>query len=81
MRPIDSWDGYWGISTKDVGQVLGALPNSVLQIILRVNSPAAKHSRASRSSRFVVTDEIDLAGIISVLALPTDALAKYPQLI
>jgi ATP-dependent protease ClpP protease subunit len=37
--PIDSWGGYWGISTKDMGIVLDALPDSVTQIILRINSP------------------------------------------
>lgn len=37
--PIDSWGGYWGISAKDVGSVLDALPESVSQIILRINSP------------------------------------------
>lgn len=37
--PIDSWGGYWGISAKDVGGVLDALPESVNQIILRINSP------------------------------------------
>lgn len=40
--PIDSWGGYWGISTKDVGLVLDALPDSVDQIILRVNSPGGE---------------------------------------
>ena len=40
--PIDSWGGYWGISTKDVGQVLDNLPDSVSQIILRVNSPGGE---------------------------------------
>lgn len=37
--PIDSWGGYWGISAKDVGGVLDQLPESVNQIILRINSP------------------------------------------
>lgn len=36
--PIDSWGGWWGISTKDIGEVLDALPESVTQIILRINS-------------------------------------------
>ncbi|MBO3663726.1 head maturation protease, ClpP-related [Microbacterium stercoris] len=37
--PIDSWGGFWGISAKDVGGVLDALPESVSHIILRINSP------------------------------------------
>jgi len=40
--PIDSWGGYWGISTKDMGIVLDALPDSVTQIILRINSPGGE---------------------------------------
>lgn len=40
--PIDSWGGYWGISAKDVGEVLDALPTSVEQIILRINSPGGE---------------------------------------
>lgn len=40
--PIDSWGGFWGISTKDMGIVLDALPDTVTQIILRVNSPGGE---------------------------------------
>ncbi|MFD4957140.1 head maturation protease, ClpP-related [Microbacterium sp. NPDC058389] len=40
--PIDSWGGWWGISTKDVGEVLDTLPDSVTQIILRINSPGGE---------------------------------------
>lgn len=40
--PIDSWGGWWGISTEDVAHVLDALPQSVEQIILRINSPGGE---------------------------------------
>jgi ATP-dependent protease ClpP protease subunit len=40
--PIDSWGGWWGINTKEVGAVLDALPDSVEQIILRINSPGGE---------------------------------------
>lgn len=40
--PIDSWGGYWGISTKDVSGVLDSLPDSVTQINLRINSPGGE---------------------------------------
>ncbi|WGD38482.1 head maturation protease, ClpP-related [Lysinibacter sp. HNR] len=40
--PIDSWGGFWGISTKDMGTVLDALPDTVTQIILRINSPGGE---------------------------------------
>ncbi len=42
--PIDSWGGWWGISTKDIGKVLDALPETVDQIILRINSPGGEVS-------------------------------------
>lgn len=40
--PIDSWGGWWGVSASDVSDVLDALPDSVSQIILRVNSPGGE---------------------------------------
>lgn len=40
--PIDSWGGWWGVSAADVSDVLDALPESVSQIILRVNSPGGE---------------------------------------
>ncbi|VXB75436.1 head maturation protease, ClpP-related [Pseudoclavibacter sp. 8L] len=40
--PIDSYGGFWGISAKDVGAVLDALPDSITQINLRVNSPGGE---------------------------------------
>jgi len=40
--PIDSWGGFWGVSAKDVGAVLDALPDSVEQIVLRINSPGGE---------------------------------------
>lgn len=40
--PIDSWGGMWGISTEDIGQVLDSLPDSVTEIVLRINSPGGE---------------------------------------
>lgn len=40
--PIDSYGGWWGISTEDVARVLDALPASVEQIVLRINSPGGE---------------------------------------
>lgn len=37
--PIDSWGGWWGINTKDVSDILDALPDTVTEVILRINSP------------------------------------------
>lgn len=40
--PIDSWGGWWGISTDDVAKVLDSLPESVSEIVLRINSPGGE---------------------------------------
>lgn len=40
--PIDSYGGWWGISAGDVSDVLDNLPDSVTQIILRINSPGGE---------------------------------------
>jgi ATP-dependent protease ClpP protease subunit len=40
--PIDSWGGFWGVSAKDVSAVLDALPDSVSEIRLRINSPGGE---------------------------------------
>ncbi|OZD48640.1 hypothetical protein CH252_19120 [Rhodococcus sp. 06-1477-1B] len=40
--PIDSWGGWWGISAEDMARVLDALPASVEQIVLRINSPGGE---------------------------------------
>lgn len=40
--PIDSWGGWWGISASDVSDVLDALPDTVSQIVLRINSPGGE---------------------------------------
>lgn len=37
--PIDDWGGWWGVSAEEVSDVLDALPDTVTQIILRLNSP------------------------------------------
>ena len=40
--PIDSYGGFWGISTKDVSEVLDELSDDVTQIVLRINSPGGE---------------------------------------
>lgn len=40
--PIDSWGGWWGVSASDVSDVLDDLPDTVTQIILRINSPGGE---------------------------------------
>lgn len=40
--PIDSWGGEWGVSAEEVSAALDALPDSVSEIQLRINSPGGE---------------------------------------
>jgi ATP-dependent protease ClpP protease subunit len=84
--PVDSWGGYWGISTKDVGQVLDALPDSVTQIILRINSPGGEAFEAIailnmfRAHKATVTAVVDglAASAASIIAAGCDETVMSP---
>ena len=84
--PIDSWGGYWGISAKDVGGVLDALPDSVSQIVLHINSPGGlvfegmailNMLRAHRATVTAVVDGI-AASAASVIAAGCDETVMSP---
>ncbi|MBW8025298.1 peptidase [Clavibacter michiganensis subsp. michiganensis] len=84
--PIDSWGGFWGISTKDVGGVLDALPETVTQIVLRINSPGGEVFegmailnllRAHRASVIAVVDGL-AASAASFLAAGCDETVMSP---
>ncbi|UFU03445.1 ATP-dependent Clp protease proteolytic subunit [Ruania suaedae] len=84
--PIDSYGGFWGISTKDVGQVLDALPDSVSQVILRINSPGGEvfegvsilnMLRAHKASVTAVVDGL-AASAASVIAAGCDETVMSP---
>lgn len=84
--PIDSWGGFWGISTKDVGEVLDTLPESVTQIILRINSPGGEvfegvsilnMLRAHKASVTAVVDGL-AASAASVIAAGCDDTVMSP---
>ena len=84
--PIDSWGGYWGISAKDVGGVLDALPESVTQIILRINSPGGhvfegiSIKTLLRAHKAKVTAVVDglAASAASVIATGADETVMSP---
>lgn len=84
--PIDSYGGYWGISTKDVGQVLDALPKSVEQIVLRINSPGGEVFEGVsilnmlRAHKATVTAVVDglAASAASVIAAGCDDVVMSP---
>lgn len=40
--PIDSWGGIWGVSAEEVSAALDALPSTVTNIQLRINSPGGE---------------------------------------
>lgn len=84
--PIDSWGGWWGISTKDVGAVLDQLPDSVEQIVLRINSPGGEvfegiailnMLRAHKASITAVIDGI-AASAASIIAAGCDDTVMSP---
>jgi ATP-dependent protease ClpP protease subunit len=84
--PIDSWGGWWGISTKDVGQVLDALPDTVEQIVLRINSPGGEVFEGVailnmlRAHKATVTAVVDglAASAASVIAAGCDDTVMSP---
>jgi ATP-dependent protease ClpP protease subunit len=84
--PIDSWGGFWGISAKDVGGVLDALPDSVTQIILRINSPGGhvfegiSIKNLLRAHKAKVTAVVDglAASAASVIATGADETVMSP---
>ena len=84
--PIDSWGGWWGVSAKELGAVLDALPESVEQIILRINSPGGEvfegvamlnMLRAHRASVLAVVDGL-AASAASVIAVGADETVMSP---
>lgn len=84
--PIDSWGGWWGISAADVSDVLDGLPESVTQIILRINSPGGhvfeavsilNMLRAHKASVLAVVDGL-AASAGSVIAVGCDETVMSP---
>ncbi|MCC4906964.1 head maturation protease, ClpP-related [Microbacterium sp. cx-59] len=84
--PIDSWGGYWGVSAKDVSAVLDALPSSVNQIVLRINSPGGEVFEGVsilnmlRAHKATVTAVVDgrAASAASVIAAGCDEVVMSP---
>lgn len=84
--PIDSWGGWWGISAEDTSKVLDALPDSVTQIILRINSPGGEVWEAMgilnmlRAHKATVTAVVDglAASAASVIAAGCDETVMSP---
>ncbi|VXB33002.1 head maturation protease, ClpP-related [Pseudoclavibacter sp. 8L] len=84
--PIDSYGGFWGISAKDVGAVLDALPDTVTQINLRVNSPGGEVFEGVsilnmlRSHKASVTAVVDgrAASAASIIAAGCDETVMSP---
>ena len=66
--PIDSWGGWWGISANDVSDVLDALPDSVTQIILRINSPGGEVFEAMSILNMLRAHKATVTGVVDGLA-------------
>ena len=66
--PIDSFGGFWGISTKDMGIVLDALPDSVTQIVLRINSPGGEVFEAMSILNMLRAHKASVTAVVDGLA-------------
>lgn len=84
--PIDSFGGFWGISTDDVARVLDALPASVAEIVLRINSPGGEvheamailNMFAAHRARFVAVVDGVAASAASFIAASCDETVMSP---
>lgn len=66
--PIDSWGGWWGISASDVSDVLDSLPETVTQIILRINSPGGEVFEAMSILNMLRAHKATVVGVVDGLA-------------
>lgn len=66
--PIDSYGGWWGISAGDVSDVLDGLPDSVTQIILRINSPGGEVFEAMSILNMLRAHKASVLGVVDGLA-------------
>lgn len=66
--PIDSWGGWWGVSAKDVAAVLDALPDSVEQIIVRLNSPGGEAFEGIAITNLLRAHKASVTGVVDGLA-------------
>ncbi len=85
--PVDSWGGEWGVSAKEVADVLDELPEDVQEIRLHLNSPGGEvfeglailnQLRAHRARVVTVVDGI-AASIASVIAMAGDEVVVSPN--
>lgn len=72
--PIDSWGGFWGVSAKDVAFVLDALPATVEQIILRIDSPGGEIFEATTILNMFRAHK---AGVLAVIDGQAASAASY----
>lgn len=84
--PIDSWGGWWGVSAAEVSAVLDALPDTVSEVILRINSPGGEVFEGItilnllRAHKAKVTAVVDglAASAASVIAAGADETVMSP---
>ncbi|WP_221585564.1 head maturation protease, ClpP-related [Microbacterium sp. G2-8] len=84
--PIDSYSGWFGVSTSDIGEVLDQLPSTVERIVLRINSPGGEVAEAVailnmlRAHKATVTAVVDglAASAASVIAAGCDETVMSP---
>ena len=84
--PIDSWGGWYGVSTSDIAAVIDNLPATITNIHVRLNSPGGEVSEAVailnmlRSHRARITAIVDgnAASAASVIAAGCDETIMSP---
>ena len=66
--PIDSWGGWWGISTADIAAVIDNLPDTVTSIVLRINSPGGEVSEAIAILNMLRAHSASITAVVDGLA-------------
>lgn len=66
--PIDSWGGIWGINTEDVARVLDTLPESVAEIVLRINSPGGEVHEAMAILNMLAAHRARVVAVVDGMA-------------
>ena len=85
--PVDDWGEFWGVSASEFAAALDALPETVTQIQLHINSPGGvifegiailNQLRQHRARVVAVVDGV-AASIASVIAVGADEVVMNPD--
>lgn len=85
--PVDDWGGYWGVSASEFAAALDAVPDTVTEIHLHINSPGGiifegitiLNLLRQHSARVVAIVDGVAASIASVIAVGADEVVMNPD--